>query len=100
MTEKIGAHLCQHCVGLAAVGHQARRLVERLVDVILEPKKKETQRAETKKKLAPVFLILLGLQLLELSLHKIGQNLAQNLDHLVKCCQVDNCLGSSSLQIY
>ena len=48
MTEKIGAHLCQHCVGLAAVGHQARRLVERLVDVILEPKKNETQRAETK----------------------------------------------------
>ena len=49
MTEKIGAHLCQHCVGLAAVGHQARRLVERLVDVILEPKKQKTQRAETKK---------------------------------------------------
>ena len=49
MTEKLGAHLCQHCVGLAAVGHQARRLVERLVDVILEPKKNETGRAETKK---------------------------------------------------
>ena len=81
MTEKIGAHLCQHCVGLAAVGHQARRLVERLVDVILEPKKNETQRAETKKQ-APVLLILLCLQLLELALHKVGQNLAQNLDHL------------------
>ena len=40
MTEKIGAHLCQHCVGLAAVGHQARRLVERLVDVVLEPRRK------------------------------------------------------------
>ena len=49
MTEKLGAHLCQHCVGLAAVGHQACRLVERLVDVILEPKKQKTQRAETKK---------------------------------------------------
>ena len=36
------------------------------------------------KKLAPVLLILLGLQLLELALHKIRQNLAQNLDHLVK----------------
>ena len=96
MTEKIGAHLCQHCVGLAAVGHQARRLVERLVDVILEPEKNETQRAETKKQ-APVFLILLGLQLLELPLHKVGEKLAQNLDHLVKCCQVDKCLGSSSL---
>ena len=89
MTEKIGAHLCQHCVGLAAVGHQACRLVERLVDVILEPKKQKTQRAETKQ-LAPVLLILLGLQLLELSLHKVGQNLAQNLDHLIKYCQVDN----------
>ena len=87
MTEKIGAHLCQHCVGLAAVGHQARRLVERLVDVILEPKKQKTQRAETQK-LEPVLLILLGLQLLELSLHKIGQNLAQNFDHLVKYCQL------------
>ena len=81
MTEKLGAHLCQHCVGLAAVGHQARRLVERLVDVILKPRKQKTQRAETKK-LAPVLLILLGLQLLELPLHKVGQNLAQNLDHL------------------
>ena len=48
-TEKILAHLRQHCVGLAAVGHQARRLVERLVDVILEPKKNETQTAETNK---------------------------------------------------
>ena len=43
MTEKIGAHLCQHCVGLAAVGHQACRLVERLVDVVLKPGEQDSK---------------------------------------------------------